>query len=94
MTHDATSLMRLVAEKFLAQKLALSHDETCYERLCLHTGVHVYNNSCHAFKHSTDEANDIVALQVCVFYLIYFNNSRWLPFPDTPSPGTVHKKTQ
>ena len=44
--------------KVLAQWLALSHDETCYARLCLHTGVHVYNNSCHACKHSTDEAND------------------------------------
>ena len=41
----------------------------------------------------TEEANDIVsvkyALQVCIFYLIYFNKGRWEPFPDTPS-GTVH----
>ena len=45
----------------------------------------------------TDEANVIVsaifALQLCVFYLIYLNEDRWEPIPDTP-PGTVHKKKQ
>ena len=54
-----------IKNKFMERyiRLALSHDETCYARLCLHTGVHVYNNSCHACKHSTDEANDIVSVK-------------------------------
>ena len=41
-----------------------------------------------------DEANVIVsaiyALQLCVFYLIHLNNSRWERYPDPPSPGNVH----
>ena len=60
-THDATSLMRLVAEKFEPKDSHCHTMRLVTRDSVLHIGEHVYNNSCHACKHSTDEANDIVS---------------------------------
>ena len=59
MTHDATSFMGLVAEKFYSKEW---HCHTM--RFVTRDSVYIpgyNNNSCHAFKHNTDEANDIVS---------------------------------
>ena len=52
--------------KVLAERFALSHDETRYAQLCLHTRYN--DNSCHACYNMThtDEANDIVSVKICI----------------------------
>ena len=61
-THDATSFMGLVAEKVLAERLALSHDETRYGYI---PGYN--NNSCHSCKHSTYRRGKRHCLcQICI----------------------------
>ena len=39
MSHEAIDFMGFVTEKIYPQRLALSHDETRYAGLCLHTGL-------------------------------------------------------